>query len=145
MRNQPELIRPARPDDGERVWPLARDFATSFTPERSAFDRTWKLLVGAPDTLLLVAEIDDGDITGYLLGHSHQTFLANGRVAWIEELMVEQNHRRRGIGRGLIGHAEHWARCTGAAYIALASRRAGPFYTALGYHDSAVYYKKTLS
>ena len=32
------LIRPARIDDDEHVWPLARDFATSFRPQRAAFD-----------------------------------------------------------------------------------------------------------
>jgi len=33
----------------------------------------------------------------------------------------------------------------GAAYLALASRRAGLFYLALGYEDSAVFYKKALA
>jgi hypothetical protein len=42
-------------------------------------------------------------------------------------------------------HAEQWARSTGAAYLALASRRAGPFYLAVDYEDLAVFYKKTLS
>lgn len=82
---------------------------------------------------------------GYLLGHSHLTFLANGPVAWVEEVMVDQGSRRSGIGRRLMEHAEDWARAIGAAYLALASRRAGPFYTALDYEDSAVFFKKTLS
>jgi hypothetical protein len=42
-------------------------------------------------------------------------------------------------------HAEMWAQSTGAAYLALASRRAGPFYLALDYQDSAVFYKKMLT
>jgi hypothetical protein len=42
-------------------------------------------------------------------------------------------------------HAEKWAQSIGAAYLALASRRAGPFYLALDYKDSAVFYKKTLT
>ena len=40
--------------------------------------------------------------------------------------------------------AEDWGRRCGARYVALANRRAGPFYRALGYEDSAVYFKKTL-
>jgi hypothetical protein len=44
-----------------------------------------------------------------------------------------------------MGYAENWARESGAAYLALASRRAGPFYLALGYEDSAVFFKKTLA
>jgi GNAT superfamily N-acetyltransferase len=139
-----EQIRPARLQDADGVWPLARDFATSFTPERAAFDRTWKQLVNAPNTLLLVAEAAEADIVGYLLGNSHMTFLANGPVVWVEEIMVEQNSRRVGVGRRLMEQAEQWARSVGAAYLALASRRAGAFYTAIGYEDSAVFFKKTL-
>jgi GNAT superfamily N-acetyltransferase len=139
-----ELIRPAQPEDAERVWPLVREFATSFTPERTAFDRTWQQAVVAADTLVLVAETVDGAIIGYLLGHRHHTFFANGPVAWVEELMVERSHRRSGVGRRLMEHAEDWARSTDAAYLALASRRAGHFYLALGYEDSAVFYKNTL-
>ncbi|GGN23470.1 hypothetical protein GCM10011609_76320 [Lentzea pudingi] len=75
---------------------------------------------------------------GYLLANNHLTFLANGPVAWVEELMVE-SHRRSGAGRELMGYAENWASESGAAYLALASRRAGPFYLALGYEDSAVF------
>jgi len=139
-----ELIRPARPEDAEGVWPLVREFATSFTPDRTAFEATWHQTVAAAHTLVLVAETVDGDIVGYLLGHSHRTFFANGPVAWVEELMVEHRHRRSGVGRRLMEHAEDWARSTGAAYLALASRRAGHFYLALGYEDSAVFYKHTL-
>ena len=40
--------------------------------------------------------------------------------------------------------AEQWARSIGAAYLALATRRAAAFYAALGYEDSAVYFRNTL-
>jgi GNAT superfamily N-acetyltransferase len=138
-------IRPARLDDDEQVWPLAREFATSFTPRRDAFDATWAQLVGAPNTLLLVAELPGRGVLGYLLATSHLTFLANGPVAWVEELMVDETARQSGVGRGLMEHAEAWARSIGAAYLALASRRAGAFYLALDYEDSAVFFKKTLA
>lgn len=78
------------------------------------------------------------------LANGHTTFLANGPVGWIEELMVVEHARGRGVGRSLVAAAERWVSETGAAYVALASRRAGAFYLALGYEDSAVYYKKAL-
>lgn len=59
--------------------------------------------------------------------------------------MVDEGHRRSGVSRELMGYAENWARESGAAYLALTSRRAGPFYLALGYEDSAVFFKKTLA
>lgn len=135
------LVRAARPDDADHVWPLARDFATSFTPRRESFDTTWQHLRDVPDALVVVAE-SEGQVVGYLLAHRHLTFLANGPVAWVEEVMVAEPHRRSGVGRELMRHAEHWAHRSGAAYLALASRRAGDFYTALGYEDSAVFFKK---
>jgi len=137
------LIRPARPNDDERIWPLARDFATSFRPERTAFDAAWAQLLSTPHTLLLVAEAPIQGVIGYLLGHSHLTFLANGPIAWVEEVMVDDHARRSGAGSRLMETAEQWAQSIGAAYLALASRRAGAFYLALDYEDSAVFYKRT--
>ena len=137
-------VRPARDEDADEVCPLARDFATSFAPRRGEFDATWRGLVGDADALLVVAETG-GRVVGYLLAHCHLTFLANGPVAWVEEVMVDERHRRSGVGRDLMGAAEAWALERGAAYVALASRRAGPFYVALGYADSATFFKKSLT
>ncbi len=105
----------------------------------------WQKFGEAPGTLVAVAETSGRKTVGYLLANSHLTFLANGPVASVEELMVAEGHRRFGVGRELMGYAEDWARECGAAYLALASRRAGPFYLALGHDDSAVFYKKTLA
>jgi GNAT superfamily N-acetyltransferase len=144
MAENDVLIRQATIGDGDSVWPLARDFATSFTPQRDAFDSAFSALVSHPETLLCVAEVRER-VVGYLLGSSHVTFLANGRVCWVEEVMVSAEQRRLGIGRALMLTAEHWAAEIGAAYVSLASRRAGDFYEALGYEDSAVFFKKTLA
>jgi hypothetical protein len=39
---------------------------------------------------------------------------------------------------------EHWAAGRGCTLVALATRRAAPFYRALGYEESAVYLRKIL-
>jgi len=132
-------------DDLDQVWPLARDFATSFRPEYEAYQRTYRVLLEAPAALLLVARETDDKTCGYLLAHLHPTFLANRPVVWVEELMVDSNHRRLGVGRTLMEGVEQWAHGQGAAYVSLASRRAGPFYLALHYEESASLFKKTLS
>jgi GNAT superfamily N-acetyltransferase len=75
---------------------------------------------------------------------SHPAFHANGSVAWVEEVMVAEPARGTGVGRQLMAAAEAWARRRGARYVALATRRAAPFYQALGYEESAVYFKKPL-
>lgn len=39
---------------------------------------------------------------------------------------------------------ERWAAAKGCTLIALATRRAAPFYRALGYEESAAYFRKVL-
>ena len=39
---------------------------------------------------------------------------------------------------------EGWAVSQGCAVVALATRRAAPFYRALGYEESASYFRKTV-
>lgn len=141
-------VRPARLDDADSLWPLVRDFATSFSPRRTKFDATFPALVDHDDTLLAVAVASGArypaDVVGYLLAHTHLTFLANGTVCWVEEVMVDPARRRSGIGAGLMAHAEEWAANRDAAYVALASRRAGDFYRALDYTDSATFFRKLI-
>src|SRR5207245_2493223 len=82
---------------------------------------------------------------GYLLGFEHLTFYANGRVGWVEEVLVRGDHRGQGAGRALMSAVEEWARGRDCALVALATRRAAPFYRALGYQDSATYLRKILA
>jgi GNAT superfamily N-acetyltransferase len=55
--------------------------------------------------------------------------------------MVAEQARRTGVGRKLTDVAERWSSSAGAAYLALAMRRAASFYRALGYQDSATFHK----
>jgi GNAT superfamily N-acetyltransferase len=143
--SEPQVaIRDARLDDREGVWPLARDFATSFVPDQATFSASYEQLLERADTLLIVAEADQR-IAGYLLASDHLTFFANGPVCWVEELMVAPDVRRLGIGAALMNRAEHWAGERGSSYLSLATRRASAFYTSLAYEESALFYRKMLS
>lgn len=136
-------IRHAAPQDTEVVLALARDFATSFVVEPAAFRKSFSILLADPHACLLVAE-QDRRAVGYLLGFEHTTFYANGPVAWVEEITVSSHQRRSGIGRLLMQGFEGWAAARGARLVALATRRAAPFYQALGYEESASYFRKLL-
>jgi GNAT superfamily N-acetyltransferase len=136
-------VRRATMADLDQVFALAQDFATSFRPETSAFAESFGHLIAQDDALLLVAK-DSEQLAGYLLGFDHRTLFANGRVSWIEEIMVRDDSRRRGHGRDLVAGFEDWARSRGAKLVALATRRATPFYRALGYEESAAYFRKLL-
>ena len=93
---------------------------------------------------LFVAADELGMVNGYLLGFVHDAFFANGTIAWIEEMYVSEEMRRSGVGLVLEEQFELWARNRGATLIALATRRASAFYTAIGYKESASYYRKFL-
>jgi GNAT superfamily N-acetyltransferase len=138
-------IRPARAEDVEQLWPLVEKFAFSYRPERRTFGRSFTALVGRSDTLILVAVAKTSAIVGYLLGSYHGTFFANGSVAWIEELMVSESVRSRGVATKLMSSAEEWAKGVPTAYVAVASRRAGEFFRRIGYEESANYYRKTFA
>jgi predicted N-acetyltransferase YhbS len=138
-------IRLAATTDADDVWRLVQDFASTSRPERESFDLTFRSLVEAPHTLVLVAEHSPGSVVGYLLAHSRATFLANGPVAWVEEVMVAELARRQGVGQALMFEVEAWAESQGAANVSLASRRASDFYLALGYEDAATFFKKHLN
>ena len=65
-------------------------------------------------------------------------------MAWVEEVVVRRADRGRGAGAALTGAFERWAAGHGCALVALATRRAAPFYLATGYEESAVYFRKLL-
>jgi GNAT superfamily N-acetyltransferase len=144
MGNADLVIRPANIGDLIAVWPLVRDFATSYHPEFDRFEASFTTLISRDDTLVLVAEGLDGGIVGYLLASYHGTFFANGSIAWIEEVMVACPSRRTGVGAALMAEAEIWARGIPATYLSLATRRAADFYLSLGYEESAIFFKREL-
>lgn len=129
-------------DDESVVWPLARDLATSFRPERDAFGRSFRAILADPAACVIVA-VDDDEVVGYVHVLTHPAFHANGDIAWVEEVAVAAEHRGSGGGRALMAAAEEWAAAAGAAYVAVATRRAAEFYRALDYEESARYFKKT--
>jgi GNAT superfamily N-acetyltransferase len=136
-------IRLAVAADVGAVLSLARLFATTFALDEGAFRRSYSALVATAGARLLVAE-SGTRIVGYLLGFDHDTFFANGRVAWVEEVMVDESYRRRGIGEALMRELEAWARSRECRLVGLATRRAAAFYEAIGYEESAVYFRKIL-
>ena len=126
-------IRPAGAGDAGAVAMLAAELAQSFAFSRPRFDLSFPDVLAAPDSCLLVAADGSDGCQGYLLGFRHLTLYANGPVGWVEEVLVRREHRGRGVGRALMGAFERWVAGRGCVLVALATRRAAPFYRALGY------------
>jgi GNAT superfamily N-acetyltransferase len=123
---------------------LAAELAKSFAFSRERFEASYPALLATDGACLLLA-VSGPEPAGYLLGFRHLTFYANGPVAWVEEIVVRRDDRGLGIGRALMDEFERWADTQGCALVALATRRAAPFYRALGYEESATYFRKVRS
>jgi GNAT superfamily N-acetyltransferase len=137
-------IRPASLIDADQVARLAGELAQSFPFERAAFDRSFPAVLADDQACLLVAAQEEGPCLGYVLGFTHLTFYAGGPVAWVEEILVRPQDRRQRVGEELMAAFGEWAAMRGCALVALATRRAAPFYQALGYEESAVYFRQVL-
>jgi ribosomal protein S18 acetylase RimI-like enzyme len=121
-------IRPFQPDDQAAVIDLWRRCGLVRPQNDPAKDVLRKLEV-RPD-LFLVA-IDDGRIVGSVMAGYE------GHRGWINYLAVSPEHRRAGIGRELMAHAEMLLRQAGCPKINLQVRSDNAevigFYRAIGY------------
>jgi GNAT superfamily N-acetyltransferase len=144
-RNNAIFIRVADRDDASAVLPLAREMAHSFVVDDNVFHQSFIAILQANYMQLFVA-VDNKTqmIVGYCLATIHPTFYANGNVAWVEEIAVDVAHQRQGIGTALMRAVEQFARDSGCKLLALATRRAENFYNAIGYTNSAMYWRKLL-
>jgi GNAT superfamily N-acetyltransferase len=136
-------VRRAAAGDAASVAVLAAELAQSFAFSAERFRVSYPALIADDRACLLVAAAGQ-ESAGYLLGFRHLTFYANGPVGWVEEVVVRRGDRGRGAGRALMSAFEQWAAGEGCALVALATRRAAPFYRALAYEESATYFRKAL-
>jgi GNAT superfamily N-acetyltransferase len=145
MSTPPITIQTATESDAPQVFELTAQFATSFVTDRAAFDESFGKLLNNPGVSFTVARNSfDDAVIGYCLAFVHDTLFANGPVAWVEEITVREDFRRQGIGQALMQHAEDWAKSRNAALVGLMTRRAAQFYNAIGYEESATYFRKLL-
>jgi GNAT superfamily N-acetyltransferase len=136
-------IRQAEAADVDEVAGLAAALTMSFEFSAVRFRENYPSLLGDDGACLLLA-VAGHESVGYLLGFRHLTFYANGPVGWVEEIVVRDQERGQGVGRILMSAFERWAADQGCALVALATRRAAPFYRALEYEESAAYFRKVL-
>ena len=125
------------------MFPLVKDFATSFEADYSSFQHSFRKIQESRDSIILVVELNES-IVGYCLGHLHYAFFANGKIGWLEEIAIISDCRRKGLGAQLMIEFERLAKRMGAVLVALATRRAASFYLNMGYQESATYFRKIL-
>ncbi|OQA45108.1 MAG: putative acetyltransferase [Chloroflexi bacterium ADurb.Bin325] len=79
-------------------------------------------ILASPAVTLLVARADEGEIVGSLTLAMFR--IPTGRRAWIEDVVVDDAHRGKGIGEALTREALAVAKAAGAITVELTSRPA---------------------
>ncbi len=115
----------------------------SYEPDHNAFTPSFAAMIDSQDVALLVAD-DGGTLAGYVMAVEFSTLFANGVVAQVEELFVEEAKRGAGTGQALVAAVVEWARLRGAVEVTVPTRRAGAYYERLGFKRTAEYYHTAL-
>ena len=133
-------IRPAQISDAADIGRLTSQLG--YDLEAPVVATRLSKALSRTDQHFLVAALDQR-----VVGWAHVViweFLETGRFGMIAGLVVDSPHRRTGIGRSLMEHAEAWIRdqkCSGARLWSSAGRTAAHrFYEALGYTNIKTQY-----
>ena len=138
-------LRAPRPEDAERLAQLCGQLGYPVSPE--ALSQRLDAIEASDDHVVYVAALPGGQVIGWVQVCARRLLVA-GRLAEIEGVVVDQQHRRHGVGQRLMARAEDWARAQGCEAVQVRSnvvRQEAPrFYPALGYQQyktSRVYSK----
>jgi len=105
-------------------------------------------LASDPNARCMVAT-DGGEVAGFATVHLRYTLNHEAPIAQLTLLVVDENHRTRGVGRALVGAAEEWSRARGAKrfVVTTALRRADAhaFYEKLDFKHTGRRYGKDFS
>ena len=106
-------------------------------------------LMGASGMVTLVAETDAGERAGFVMVGRSASVFTDQEQAFVYDIAVAPEFRRRGIGRLLMEQAETHARDHGMAFISLMvdsqNKAARALYTELDYQESKLLMRKLLA
>ncbi|MFZ4895272.1 GNAT family N-acetyltransferase [Plantibacter sp. Mn2098] len=141
-------IRRGRTEDSAAVFGLAAQLITgSIPPAADDFITAYNNVMRPREdetNVLYVAVDASGTVVGYTLMTVSRLLHAAGLTAHLQELVVDESARGRGIGSALVQANEFYAVERGARQLTMSTARAGDFYRRLGYAVTAEFYKKIL-
>jgi GNAT superfamily N-acetyltransferase len=138
-------IRAAKPADAEAIALLSRELG--YPAELKTVRERLRRILGRDDQRVVVAEVPNGGVCGWLQAHSSIAVESGLRVE-IVGLIVSEKMRRRGVGRSLVAQAETWAAEISAETVVVRSNakrvESRVFYPSLGFLPSKtqVVYRK---
>ena len=139
-------IRDARPEDAEALARLLGQLG--YPAEVDDVARRAERMAKSDDDRLVVAELDS-QVVGLAGIHVSLSVEYDDPAAKLSAIVVDERHRRRGIGEALVEAAVAEARARGCCLIFLttAERRADAhaFYARLGFEETGRRFVKMLS
>ena len=136
-------VRPAERSDADALARLCTQLGYPAQP--ADMPARIERLVNDASASALVA-VDETDVVGLITTHVRHTMNHAAPLAQITLLVVDESRRGSGIGRALVGAAEHWARECGCKRIvvttALQRSDAHKFYERLDYAHTGRRYGK---
>ena len=116
------------------MYAFAAGLALDHAPDPDAHERALRDALTDERSLVLVAE-DGGRLVGSLVAGLLPMPMYGARLAFLQELFVDDAARGGGVGRALMKAFDSWAREHGAAVEALGTSRpqAMKFYERLGF------------
>jgi ribosomal protein S18 acetylase RimI-like enzyme len=144
MPNREFSIRPAQEKDldaltgllGE-LFTIEKDFTSDVLRQRSGL----KLMLGEPKAIVFAAE-SRGEVVGMCTVQTVISTAEGGPAGIVEDMVVSQSNRAKGIGRALLKAAEAWAKENSMTRLQLLSESynepAQIFYLKSGWEKTAL-------
>jgi GNAT superfamily N-acetyltransferase len=132
----------------QQLWPFLKLAGyTAKAKEMKAFKKVFIQVLNDPNAQIMIAEAD-GQIVAFLDLTFRKTLFHRGWTMIIEDLIVDEAHRRKGIGKRLAELCEDLAREKGCHAIELSSdlhrKETHLFWEALGYEGKAYQFRKVI-
>ena len=115
-------IRPARPDDLVAIAGLLGDLfriERDFTPDPDRQLKGLRMISRLPERVLILVAVREEQVIGTCAIHDGISTAEGAQVAVLEDLVVAEPFRRRGIGSALLAAAETYAWRRGAHRLQL--------------------------
>ena len=130
------IIRKAEARDVKRICEIVSQMTPGLPHDyREAVLSFRAKIENNPDYFLWVAE--DGEVVGTAMMHlQHKLSYCCGTAAHLEDVVVDNKYRGKGVGKLLVNKAVEQAKLCGAYKIMLTCyQKTIPYYTALGFKE----------